>query len=134
MTVSNLRILLAGTHKMILLPVAGQTHLLEKVASFESDIKNVRYGAMAVGDVNDDDLPEIVVIDQAHNRLEILAFDSAGELTSASKFKVFEEPRAGQSRSKSREPRIVCLGDVTADGKNDLILVVHDRIIIYPQD
>ena len=131
---SPLSILLAGTHKMILLPVAGQTHLLQKLASFESDIKNVRYGAMAVGDVNDDDLPEIVVIDQAHNRLEILAFDAEGQLTSASKFKAFEEPRAGQRRSESREPRIVCLGDVTADGKNDIILVVHDRIIIYPQD
>ena len=129
---SPLSILLAGTHKMILLPVAGQTHLLQKLASFESDIKKVRYGAMAVGDINADDLPEIVVIDQAHNRLEILTFDGAGELTSASKFKVFEEPRAG--RSKSREPRIVLLGDLTADGKNDLILVVHDRIIIYPQD
>ena len=129
---SPLSILLAGTHKMILLPVAGQTHLLEKIVSFESDIKRVRYGAMAVGDVNGDGVEELVVIDQAHNRLEILAFDSAGELASASKFRVFEEPRSGQS--KSREPRGVFLGDVTGDGKTDLILVVHDRIIIYPQD
>ena len=131
---SPLSILLAGTHKMFLVPVAGQTHLLQKVASFESKTKNVRYGAMAVGDINADDLPEIVLIDQAHNRVEILTFDSKGELTSASKFKVFEEPRSGPRGSGSREPRIVRLGDVTADGKKDLILVVHNRIIIYPQD
>ena len=59
------------------------------------------------------------------------------KLTAAVKFKVFEEPREiERSRFGSRggEPRAVILGDVTNDKKTDLILLVHDRIIIYPQD
>ena len=131
---SPLSIILAGTGKLILIPITGRTHLLQKLASFESKIKNVRYGGLAAGDINADHLPEIVLLDQAHNRVEILTFDTQGQLTSASKFKVFEEPRAGQRQPDNRQPRTIRLADVTADGKNDLILVVHDRIIIYPQD
>jgi len=32
------------------------------------------------------------------------------------------------------EPRELRIADVTGDGKNDLVTIVHDRIIIYPQD
>ena len=106
--------------------------LPNQTASFEPKTKNVRYGAMTVGDINADGQPETVLIDQSNNRVEILTFDAEGQLTPASKFRVFEEPRSG--RSTSSEPRIVLLGDLTADGKTDLILVVHDRIIIYPQN
>ena len=131
---SSLSILLCGTDKLILVPVTGQTHLLQKVASFESQTQGVRYGALAVGDINSDNLPEIVLVDQGQNHVEILTFDAEGELNSASKFKVFEEPRAGEHEHEDGEPRAVRIGDVTGDGKNDLILLVHDRIIIYPQD
>jgi hypothetical protein len=26
------------------------------------------------------------------------------------------------------------IADVTGDGRNDLILICHDRLIVYPQD
>jgi len=26
------------------------------------------------------------------------------------------------------------VADVTGDGKNDLIVVVHDRVLVYPQE
>ena len=32
-----------------------------------------------------------------------------------------------------REPREARLGDVTGDGLQDLVQIVHDRILIYPQ-
>ncbi len=54
---------------------------------------------------------------------------------------VFEQPRgvdesvyAEGRQQGGGEPRAVTIGDVTGDGKNDLVLLVHDRIIIYPQD
>jgi hypothetical protein len=31
------------------------------------------------------------------------------------------------------EPREVVVADVTGDGKKDLLLLVHDRVLIYPQ-
>ena len=53
------------------------------------------------------------------------------------RFKIFEEKsyREGESRSSTRiEPRDIKIADVTGDGKNDLVTLIHDRIIIYPQD
>jgi hypothetical protein len=32
------------------------------------------------------------------------------------------------------EPREALVSDVTGDGKNDLVVVVHDRILVYPQE
>jgi hypothetical protein len=32
------------------------------------------------------------------------------------------------------EPREALVADVTGDHKNDLIILVHDRILVYPQE
>jgi hypothetical protein len=53
------------------------------------------------------------------------------------RFRIFEQKsyRNAKARSKvSVEPRELTVADVTGDGRNDLVTVIHDRIIIYPQD
>ena len=52
------------------------------------------------------------------------------------RFKVFEEKayRGKKSGQINVEPRELKIADVTGDRKNDLVTVIHDRIIIYPQD
>ena len=53
------------------------------------------------------------------------------------RFKTFEQKsyQEGEKGSKSSvEPRDMAVADVTGDGKNDLVILIHDRIIIYPQD
>jgi hypothetical protein len=55
----------------------------------------------------------------------------------AMRFKIFEQKgyREGEARGKSSvEPRELKIADVTGDGRNDLVTIIHDRIIIYPQD
>jgi hypothetical protein len=44
---------------------------------------------------------------------------------------VFEEKlHRGPSR-RSGEPREIKIGDVDGDGLDDVILIVHDRVIVY---
>jgi hypothetical protein len=53
------------------------------------------------------------------------------------RFKIFEDKgyRDDKNRGRARvEPRELKIADVTGDGKADLVTVIHDRIIIYPQD
>lgn len=134
-------LLLCGAQKLVLMPVAAKTDLLREVVSYEPEDEKARFGEIAIGDVNSDGKPDVVLADQSRNNIEILTFNAEAKLVPATRFKVFEQPRAMERRrydegdaSESGEPRCVLIGDVTGDGKADLVLLVHDRIVIYPQD
>jgi len=137
--VSPVSLLVCGAHKLIVVPLTGQTHQLVKIASFEPDIKGGIYGALTAGDVNSDNHPDIVVCERKTRHVEVLTFNSQARLVAATKFKVFEQAQAPQrdkftTARSSGEPKTAVVGDVTGDGKGDLILLVHDRLIVYPQD
>jgi hypothetical protein len=133
-------LLVCGSQQMALVPMVSRSKVLRKLAGFETQIKQARFGALAVGDLNADGAPDVALCDQATGHLEVLTFNRQAELVSATRFKVFEQPREIEPgrrpdrREAPSEPRAVLIGDVTGDGKADLILLVHDRIVIYPQD
>ena len=67
--------------------------------------------------------------------LEILKFDPDTGLQEATHFRVFEEKRLVSAEDdRGTEPREGIVADVTSDGRMDLILLCHDRLILYPQD
>jgi len=110
---------------------------LEQQFSYETKIKDGVYGNFAVGDINSDGLADIIMVDYKRNHFEILAFDSEMKPIPAMRFKIFEEKSYSEDQKPGRsgvEPREMKVADVTGDGNNDLVVVIHDRIIIYPQD
>jgi len=104
--------------------------------SYETRIKDGIYGKLAVGDINLDDRADIIMLDYKKNHIEILTLDNEYKPVSAFAWKVFEEKSFAESkRTKTNvEPREMKVADVTGDGKQDLVTIIHDRIIIYPQD
>jgi len=109
---------------------------LEQRFSYETEIKDGVYGNLIIGDINSDGRADIIMVEYNRNHIEILALDSEMKPIPAMRFKVFEQKsyRDSQKRSKGGEPRELKIADVTGDGKDDLVTVIHDRIIIYPQD
>jgi hypothetical protein len=110
---------------------------LEQQFSYETKIKDGVYGNLTTGDINGDGRVDIIMVDYNHNHIEILALDNDMKPIPAMRFKIFEQKsyREGKEQTKlSVEPREMKIADVTGDGKNDLVTVIHDRIIIYPQD
>lgn len=119
-------------------PSAGNVaQYFEQQFSYETRIKDGTYGNLTAGDINSDGRTDIVMVDYKRNHIEILALDAGARPVPAMRFKVFEQKSYRSSRNRSKagaEPRELEVADVTGDGKNDLVTVIHDRIIIYPQD
>jgi hypothetical protein len=110
---------------------AGQAGAkLEPIGSFETQIKDSKPADLIVGDLGGGSELEIAVIDHQQHRVELIT-PRGGDWKSAFTFKVFETTeRAGAGA----EPRELAVADVTGDGLDDLIMIVHDRVLLYPQD
>ena len=49
-------------------------------------------------------------------------------------FKLFESKGISEREQSQTEPRESLIADVTGDGLDDLVLLSHDRVLVYPQD
>ncbi|MDR1011840.1 MAG: hypothetical protein LBM04_12085, partial [Opitutaceae bacterium] len=112
-----------------LTPVTLSTHT--------TDLPNISYADIIAGDLDNDGQPEIICVDPVKNLLEILHRDAGGvRWESLMHFKVFEIDQHYQGRRGTPlEPRETVIANLTADpsGKKSILLLVHDRVLIYPQ-
>ena len=63
-----------------------------------------------------------------------MSFVPPHKLVPGNRWQVFEERTFRSRRNDDYEPREALVADVTGRGKNDLIVLVHDRILVYPQE
>jgi hypothetical protein len=131
-------ILLFDSEKFAIItpPDGEKPENLETMFSYETKIKDGKYGNLTTGDINSDGRDDIVMVESERNHIEILTLDASGKCVPALRFKVFEEKsyRGSREEKTSVEPHDLKIADVTGDGKNDLVTLTHDRVIIYPQD
>jgi hypothetical protein len=137
----NRSILLFDSEKFALVvpPHPNSTlHHLEQRFSYETKIQDGSYGNLTTGDINADRRVDIAMVEYKRNHIEILALDRQFKPLPTMRFKVFEQKSyRGHQNSPARlsiEPREMRISDVTGDGKADLVTIVHDRVIVYPQD
>jgi hypothetical protein len=124
-----------GKDRFWRLPLGLTDYAPKVVGGHTSDLTDVSYGNVVAGDLNGSGAPQLVCIDPAKNVVEILGADEGGEWRSRMHFKVFDTDAHFMGRKGSQqEPREAVIADVTGDGKKDLVLLVHDRVLIYPQE
>jgi len=125
---------LLGLNTVACLPLDGQVWELTELDSYETPIKDGYLTDVVSGDLDSDGRKDLVFLETARNYLDLVLFDAEHKLVPANRWQVFEERTFRGRRSDFREPREAVVADVTGDARNDLIIIVHDRVIVYPQE
>jgi hypothetical protein len=126
-------LLVAGTDRFSVLLTGSQGQRLAPIASYESKRTDSRLGDLIAGDVNDDGCPDVVFTDPGDQSLEIATYAGDPLLLPAVTIKIFERKSFFNSGGQI-EPRDLAIGDVDGDHRNDIVVMVHDRILVYRQD
>jgi len=113
---------------------SGEVWDLTEMDGYETPIRDGWLHDVTSGDLNSDGRKDLVFLETARNYVDLVQFDPPNGLVSGNRWPVFEERTFRQRRSEVPEPREAAIADVTGDGKNDLLLIVHDRILVYPQE
>jgi len=125
--------LLFGEDRFWYFNSASESYAWVTDAIYETDLEDVRYTHLAAADFNGDGTPELVALDGNENLLDLLV-QRGDHFESYLFWQVFEQNMHYQGRTgSSLEPRQVVIQDLSGDGKKDIALLVHDRILIYPQ-
>ena len=114
--------------------LAGERISLQEVQSWRSDRERMVEHELAVGDANSDGFTDLVALDAGEQMLEIFTFTDGGKMLYATEFKIFETRIFSSGEPSEYEPSQVFIADLTGDGENDIVLLAHDRVLIYPQE
>jgi hypothetical protein len=123
-----------GQNAVAWLPLAGDVWQFTALDGYDTPIKDGYLNDVVTGDLNNTGRKDLVFLETAKNYLDLVIFDSHHKLVPANRWRVFEQHTFRGRADALPEPREVLVADVTGDRKNDLIVVVHDRILVYPQD
>lgn len=123
-----------GLNAAAWLPLFGSTWQLTELDGYETPIKDGRLNDVVSGDLNQDGRKDLVFLETAKNHLDIVVLDKNRKLVPANRWPVFEERSFRSRRGDSQEPREALIADFTGDGKNDLAIIVHDRVLVYTQE
>lgn len=127
-------LILAGPGRFAVVYAGQAEYKLQELASFESKLKDVFLMDLVAGDLNNDGVPDVAVFDSRTHLIEILAYQGEKGLVHAIQFKVFESKSFQRSSDSGFQPREGIVADVTGDKLADLLLLSHDRLLVYPQD
>ncbi len=120
-------VLIVGRLGVLRVPF-GRSYELEPVRIHEPPTRKTRYYSGIAADLDGDGTPELAVADSHIHGVHVLVPQGA-KLVRGLSFPIFESTDADRE-----EPRMLATGDVNSDGLQDLLLLAHDRILIYYQE
>ena len=126
-------LLLASAERFGVVLTGSRGQRFESIMTYEPSRDDARLADLIVADLNGDGKSDVALTDPGEHFVEVVTKGSSGDLERAMGFKVFER-KGSRNVSDFVEPRDLNVGDVDGDGRTDLVLIVHDRVIVYRQD
>jgi hypothetical protein len=123
-----------GQNSVAWLPLAGDVWELTKLDDYDTPIKDGFLNDVVAGDLTGGGRKQLIFMETAKNYLDLVTFDAKRKLVPGDRWRVFEQHTFRGAANAIPEPREAAVADVTGDKKNDLIVLVHDRILVYPQE
>lgn len=112
----------------------GDVWHLTKLDDYDTPIKDGYLTDVITGDLTGNGRKQIIFMETAKNYLDVVFFSKDRKLVPGDRWQVFEQHTFRGAANAIPEPREAAVADVTGDKKNDLLVLVHDRIIVYPQE
>jgi hypothetical protein len=124
-----------GLNSVAWMSFQGEVWELKELDGYETPVKDGYLHDVVAGAFNPSGPKDLVFLETAKNYVDLVSFEASGKLVPINRWRVFEE-RTFRSRRASEgfEPREACVAEVTGDKRNDLLLIVHDRVLLYPQE
>ncbi|MFT4593491.1 MAG: hypothetical protein ACI9JK_001203 [Phycisphaerales bacterium] len=116
-----------------IIQIEGERIALNELQSWRSDNERRVQHELAVGDVNADGYSDIVSLDAGEQMLEIFTFADSGTMLYVTGFKIFESRIFSGGEPREWQPSQIIITDLSNDGKQDVLLLAHDRLILYKQ-
>jgi hypothetical protein len=123
-----------GQNAAAWLPLGGDVWELTALDGYDTPIKDGYLNDVIAGDLNHSGRKDLVFLETAKNYLDLVVFDSHHKLVPANRWQVFEQHTFRGAANAMPEPREALVMDVTGDKKNDLVVLVHNRLLVYPQE
>ena len=123
-----------GVNTVAWMALSGESWEFKELDGYETPIKDAHLHDVVSGDLDQDNRKDLVFLETGKNYLDLVIFDKHSKLIPATRWQVFEERTFRGRRGEQPEPREAMIIDVTGDKKNDLVVIVHDRVLVYPQE
>jgi len=123
-----------GKNAVAWMKLFGKRWELSELDGYETPIRDGYLRDVTSGDLNNDGIKDLVFMETAKHYLDLVLFSEENTLEPGNRWQVFEQRSFRGGRPDLPEPREALVADVTGDGRNDLIVIVHDRVLVYPQE
>ena len=132
------KLLLLGRQSFEVVPLTGSTMSLERIATFNTELKDTSPVDLLPGNLTGGDTDNIMLIDTKKSRVaEFFRSDSPEHKSwrSFMFFRIFQaDPHYRGKSGFEYEPHDYATMDLNGDGKADLCLLAHDRLLLYVQE